>query len=267
MRDIAVAVTLYNNEKEIIGFAGSLLKQSIADRIQLLVTCNACKDPESFRKELLEVLPSALVFEPGKNLGYLNGCLYGVKECGQDFSWVMVSNTDIEFKETDFFEKLTGKVRDDIWCISPDIVLSATGVHQNPFLSERPSKKKIMIWKTAFSNRFLYRLYFKLSDLKPRKPQRGSLKSRYVYAVHGSCFMFRKECVEKILPVCNNIFMYGEELLVAEIVRQNGKKAFFNASVGIIHNENQVTGTIGMDRKQKWFKNSFRYLTANYFNK
>ena len=265
MKDIAVAVALYNNEKEVIEFAKGLLKQTAADRIQLLVTCNACKDVEAFKRDMAEVMPSAKVFDPGKNLGYLNGCLYGVKGSVSDYSWVMVSNTDIEFKEQDFFERAVENISEDIWCISPDIVLSATGVHQNPFLKERPSKKRVMIWKTAYSNYLFFRLYFKLSELKPKKPQTGVLKDSTVYAVHGSCFILSRDCVKSLLPVCRKIFMYGEELLVAEVIHKNKKKSLFKASVGIVHNENQVTGSIGRARKQKWFKNSFNYLTEKFF--
>ena len=265
MRDVAVAVALYNNEKEVIDFAKKLLKQNIIDRIQFLVTCNACKDVKKFKDELLCVLPSALIFDPGENLGYLNGCLYGVKKAGNAFSWVMVSNTDIEFVESSFFEKAVDNISEDIWCIGPDITLSATGIHQNPFLHERPSKRKLLIWNVAYSNYLFFMLYFKLSKLKPKRVQRNTKKFGAVYAVHGSCFLLRRECVKSILTKCKGIFMYGEELLVAETIYRNHKKTYCNLSIGAIHNENQVTGTIGMKKKQKWFKKSITYLINDIY--
>lgn len=260
MRDIAVAVALYNNEKEVIKFVENLLKQTLINRIQLLVTCNACNNVGEFEKKIHEILPSARVFDPKENLGYLNGCLYGVRVTGNVYSWVLVSNTDIDFKQNDFFEKSIENVPKDVWCIGPDITLAATGTHQNPFLLNRPSKKRVLIWKIAYSNYLLFRLYFKLSELKPKKKQDGDLDSRYVYAVHGSCFLLEQECVRKIIKNNPKIFMYGEELLVAETVYNNGKKVYFTSNVGIIHNENQVTGKIGMKRKQKWFKESIDYI-------
>lgn len=266
MRDIGVAVVLYNNENEVIQFAMGLLRQSVIDRIQLLVTCNACKDIDKFKRELAEIMPSALVFDPHDNLGYLNGCLFGVKESKKTYSWVMISNTDIELKEKDFFEKALENTPKDVWCIGPDIMLSSTGVHQNPFLQHRPSKKKIQTWKIAYSNYIFFWLYFKLSTLKSKSVQNEMQKSGIVYSVHGSCFLLRNECVNKIITDAKGIFMYGEELLVAEVVRQNNKKILFSLSIGIIHNENQVTGTIVLKRKQKWFKNSIEYLAKDFFN-
>ena len=260
MKDIAVAVACYNNESEVIEFAKNLSKQNSVDRIQFLVTCNACSDIQSFERDLKNQIPSVYVYDPGKNLGYLPGCLYGVNASNVSYSWVMICNTDIEFQSPDFFEKAINSVPENVWCIGPDIVLSQNGTHQNPFLIKKPSKRKVRIWKMVYSNYLLFSLYFKLYDLRPKKQIKNELISEYVYALHGSCFMLSRDCVLKIINHANNIFMYGEELLVAEIVRENKKKCYYNATVYIKHNENQVTGKIGSRKKQKWFKQSIDYL-------
>ena len=266
MRDIAVAVACYNNEAEVIEFASNLSRQSIINNIQLLVTCNAVQNFERVQEEIRRTLPSACVFNPGKNLGYLPGCLYGVEKSGVPYSWVMISNTDIEFRQYDFFEKAVKDVREDIWCIGPDIELKATGVHQNPFLKERPTKLKVATWRIAYSCYPLFWFYFKLYDIKPKKIVDEELQSEDVYAVHGSCFLLRKECLQKVREEKHGIFMYGEELWVAEIVRENGKKCRFNNEVGIFHNENQVTGKIGGKRKQQWFKQSINYMVKRFYS-
>lgn len=264
MRDIAVAVTLYNNEKEVIEFAKGLLKQTVIDRIQLIVTCNACKNIVKFRSLLIKELPSAMVFDPKENLGYLNGCLFGVNQTGFAYSWVMISNTDIEFMEDNFFEKALMNVGEDVWCIGSDIILSTSGTHQNPFLIERPSRKKMLIWKTVYSAYSFFWLYFKLSELKSKKVQNTIKKNQFVYAVHGSCFFLRNECAKKISLESKRIFMYGEELLVAESIHKNNKKCLFNSKISIVHNENQVTSGICLKRKQKWFDQSFSFLCNFY---
>lgn len=267
MRDIAVAVTCYNNEKEVINFAKHLSKQNIVDRIQLLVTCNAVKNFVTFRNELKDVMPSACVFNPERNLGYLPGCLYGLGKNEKNYSWVMVSNTDIEFKQNDFFEQAIKDVVESVWCIGPDIELPDTCVHQNPFLENRPSAKKIFTWRVAYSCFTLFRLYFKLHDLSSKKELNSiHLSDKKVYALHGSCFFLKHECVQKLMEEKADIFMYGEELLIAEIVRENGKSCYFKANIGILHNENQVTGNIASKTKQKWFNRSIKYLYGRFFS-
>lgn len=268
IRDIAVAVTCYNNEDEVLEFAKHLSNQSLIDKIQLLVTCNACINFERFQVKLLSVLPTALAFNPGKNLGYLHGCLYGVKKSESNYAWVMISNTDIEFTDNDYFEKLLQSAADDndIWCIGSDIVLKANGAHQNPFLSQRPSKRKFSLWKTVYSSYPLFRLYFKLYALKHKEEANADIKSSFIYATHGSCFLLKDECVNKIIEENPGIFMYGEELLVAEIIKENNKKCYLNIDTCVLHNENQVTGRIGNRKKQGWFKQSINYLFENHLS-
>lgn len=259
-RDIAVAVTCYNNEDEVLKFAKHLSNQTLMDRIQLLVTCNACKDFDEFQRKLLRELPTALAFNPNKNLGYLHGCLYGVKASKTSYSWVMISNTDIELKNNDYFEKLLDSPISDVWCVGSDILLKVNGVHQNPFLLHRPSRKKYNLWKVVYSSYPLFYLYFKLHGLKSKTVANEEIKSGFVHAVHGSCFLLKNECVQKIIEENPLIFMYGEELLIAEIIRENNKKCYLNVDARVIHNENQVTGKIGNKRKQGWFKQSIKYL-------
>ena len=157
-------------------------------------------------------------------------------------------------------------VSQDVWCIGPDIVLSATGAHQNPFLIQRPSKTKMQIWNTAYSNYLFFSLYFKLSGLKKKKAVNDEpMHSGSVYSVHGSCFLLKSNCAEKVMNVSKGIFMYEEELLIAEVIKKCGKKCLFNNGIKVIHNENQVTGKIGDKRKQKWFRDSFRYLRKHIY--
>lgn len=265
MEDIAIAVACYYNEKEVIKYAESLSRQSVINRIRLLVTCNACNNYEWFRDSIHNILPTAKVFNPQNNLGYLSGCLYGVIQSTERYSWVVVSNTDIEFEQNDFFEKLIDNVGENIWCVGPDIILSQTGVHQNPFLKERPSKRKVMTWKVAYSAYPLFWLYFKLHDLKPKTEFDMNIQDGEVYAVHGSFFCLRYECAQKIIEEQSGIFMYGEELMIAEIVNNNKKKTIFNNEVKVIHNENQVTGRINNRKKQEWFKTSINYLYNRFY--
>jgi GT2 family glycosyltransferase len=272
MRDIGVAVTCYNNESEVLLFARQLLKQSIKERIQLFVTCNSCSSYSKFKKELNETIPSAVVFDAGKNLGYLNGCLYGVKRSINTYSWVMVCNTDIEFKEDDFFEKALSDVNEDIWCIGPDVTLVSSGKHQNPFFKERPSNNKILIWRIAYSNYLFFRLYFFLSTIKSKIKSKTKnfddiSKNGNVYSLHGSCFIMSADCMNEVLSTCKNLFMYGEELLVSEIIYKNRKKAYYNDRIGILHNENQVTGQVNIKNKQKWFKHSMKIISNIFKNK
>lgn len=266
MKDIAVSVVCYNNEDEVINFAESLSKQSIINHIQLIISYNMSSNPNYLKERILSILPETIICAPPSNMGYLHGCLFGVNQTQNNFQWILISNTDIEFQQIDFFEHLLNGLPNDTWCIGPKIVLADSGLDQNPFLIERPSQLKVLIWSIVYSNYYLFRFYFMLNSLRKKNDSKFNA-SGVVYSVHGSCFLINKELLESLNSEQSKVFMYGEELLLSEIVRENNKKVFYNSSAKIIHNENQVTHKIDYKRKQEWFHASMVYLCERFFRR
>lgn len=267
---IIISVVCYNNEDEIAAFAEMLNKQTMSSDIELVVTCNLCNAPEKFRARLGEIRKGTRVFCPEKNLGYLHGCLYGVERYGGAFDWAILSNTDITFKKESFIEDLLSSCEkdNDVWAIAPNTFRSSNGVQQNPFCLSRPSCRRMWLWKTAYSTALTFSLYFLLAAIKRKikKEEVEHIDSGYIYAEDGSFFMLHRDCIRALQGEKDDIFMYGEELLIAEIISENGKKIFYDKDAILIHNENSTTGKILSRQKQKWFKKSYRYLFQRFFS-
>lgn len=268
---IIVAVVCYHNEDEVIKFANMISKQTIKKHIYLVITYNSGNRFEYLKTNIEKLDILANIFNPYGNLGYLSGCCFGVdadKDMLKNNTWIAISNTDIEFETTDFLEKIIENVPKDVWAIGPRIKLKDTKQEQNPFFEKRPSVQSMKFRNFFYSNLLLYNSYFILSKIKTKllvKKEDIYKKSRFVYALHGSFFIVNKQLFEKIDKVKNHIFMYGEELLVAELVNKNNKHCYFRNDITIIHNENQVTSSLSNKRKQTWFNQSINYLTTNYF--
>lgn len=267
MNKIAVSVICYDNEEEILEFADKLSRQKECEKIILLITCNKCMNVKKLVNDLEKIKISSYVFNPEKNLGYLHGCLYGFKAYNGQYEWAMISNTDIDFVSDDFFSKILDNNYDSkIGCIGPDITLKTTGKHQNPFASSRPGNKLMNLRKIVYANYILYRMYYTLSDIKNRIcPTEAQKENGYVYGVHGSMIILRKECIGKFLEDNIQIFMYGEELYVAEKLKENQLLSYYDMNLKIIHNENQVTGKIASRKKQKWCSQSMDFLVGRYW--
>lgn len=271
MKKILISVVCYDNEDEVIDFAKKVAKQNCKDMIILNVTCNKIDNIEEFKKKISMIDLIINVYNPNSNLGYLPGCLYGIEQYSQenidDYDWVMISNTDISFDSDNFFHDLfNATLNNNIWCIGTNIVLSKNQKVQNPFATKRPSKTKMIIWKIVYSKYCLFKLYYKLFELKQKISKSSNKKniSSYVYAVHGSCFFLKRECINKIMNY-EKMFMYDEELFIAEIIRANNKKIYFDKSLTIFHNENQVTGKIPSKTKQLWFKDSINTIYNQFY--
>lgn len=269
---VIVAVTCYGNEKEVINFAKMLEQQKNKTDIVLLITCNKTNNIQFLRKSLMAITYETHVYEPNKNLGYLHGCLYGIKKYVPE-NWngfIMISNTDIILNSIYFFNDILNlKLYDLIGGIAPNIVLP-NGKKQNPFLCDRPPIKKIKRWWKILGNPILFSYYNYLSEIKKKfsyKNQEQKETEKYIYAAHGSCFFLKMECINALIKIKDEIFMYGEEILVAEIVRAINKKIYFCPKLVVLHNENSTTGKINRKNKVKWYNTSYKYLYKNFFEK
>lgn len=89
MYKIAVSVICYDNEEEVLDFADKLSRQKDSEKIVLLVTCNKCMNVKKLINDLNEIKISSQIFEPGENLGYLHGCLYGFKEFARNMNGLL----------------------------------------------------------------------------------------------------------------------------------------------------------------------------------
>lgn len=270
-KEILILVSCYNNEDEVVKFANHLSNQTISEKIFLVVSCNSVKDKEKLLKGLATSGLDNAVLYPEKNLGYLHGCLYGLRHSisVEDFKWIMISNTDIEFQSNAFFyDLLNKKTCKDIWCIAPHIVLPS-GRRQNPFLISRPSSKKMMTWKRIQGNQVGLQLYTKLAYVKRKlnanKESHNDFKNSIIYAAHGSCIILKPECVVLLSQINDKIFMYGEELLIAELIRKNKKKVYYIRDLVVHHNENSTTKLIDYKRKSMYYKQSYEYLMRVFF--
>ena len=267
MIEIAISVICYNNETEILEFAKKLSRQKEQEKIALLVTCNGCKNPAKLQNGLKKIKTDTYVYTPGENIGYLSGCLYGLNLYTENYKWAVISNTDIEFVANDFFETvLKKKYPENVVCIGPDVMLAATGQHQNPFAQNRPSKQVMRFRKWVFSNYARYVSYNWLSLVKKKlRKDVNRTQSGLAYGVHGSFIMLRKQCVKGLANPKTPIFMYGEELYIAEKLREKQQLTYYDGQLKIIHNENQTTGKVNSKRKQKWFEQSITYLVNRYW--
>ncbi len=267
-RKTIYSVVCYNNEEEVVKF-GSQLINAEEHEVVLLVTCNECHNQAYLENALRDLPIITHIYYSDKNLGYLHGCLNGIKNYGlkSKDDWIIISNTDVEYNAIDVAETID-RISNicDVWGVGPDICIE-NGYKQNPFMEKRISRKEFQKLLFIHSHSFIINLYTSMSYAKKTivgKKTIDDLKERYVYAIHGSFMIIKAEFIEKIIENCDNIFLYGEELLVAELAVENNKKMLYAPRIKILHKENASTGLINMKMKKKWFCESYQYLLQRF---
>lgn len=271
---ILVSVINYANEDEVVAFARHLAKQTLAKDILLAVTSNKwTEDKRQWLTEMLnDVNMDIMMRDPGKNLGYLNGCLapYEVlrKSTVLNLEWVMISNTDIEFAHEDFFEKLLAhSYAKDVGCIAPNVYVPTTGAYENPRYSRRFTKQSLEKRVKIFSSPILSGAYQRLSTLKAEHSRGGEQESQYAYLAHGCCFAISVELANALCDVPYSALLYSEEAYVAEMAIQIGKRVFYDQSLKLYHHENAVTGKLRNDQRSRMFADSLAMIAKQFYEK
>ena len=101
-------IICYNNENEVYSFVEQLSKQKRQSEIEVVVTVNSTSLNENLEVKLNQLNINAHVIYPNKNMGYINGCLYGLSKTfsEKEFDWGVICNTDMTICDDDLVSKI-----------------------------------------------------------------------------------------------------------------------------------------------------------------
>jgi len=264
-------VICYKNEEEVLEYAKSIYQQEQNQDIVLVVVINerGNMSDDLFKTLLNSVGINIFICTPDKNLGYLNGMIYGYEKYAETNNnipqWVIMSNTDISFRDSLFIKSFINKEYDcDIWCVGPSIYSPSKGSYDNPASIERRSIRKINTLIFIFSYSWLASQYFKLSKIKSRKNSERQ-KSRFVYEVHGCFFILKYEFAEFLKNKKYGAFLFSEEAFIAELARLNNKKIYYESEIEVVHNEHSVTSKMLTKRKAILYVESLTEIKKEFY--
>lgn len=264
-------VTLYENEDEVLRYAVEFSKQLMADKLCLIIVINkqGKRDFNDFENALRSLNINYFIYKPNNNLGYLNGLLFGYKSYRNKHSipeWVVMSNTDLKFKDSHFFETfLITKYEDNVWNVGPSIYSEKNNTYENPYLLKRYSVKALNRRIFIFQRPKIAHYYYKLSLLKNKLSKRKKIESCYVYSLHGSFFIIRGEFAELLKNKKFNSLMYGEEIYISEILRNSRKKSYYDSQLEILHEGSTVTNKLEIEKKSRYQVESLRFLKEEFY--
>jgi len=237
----------YLNEEDTLSFVNELINlKGYEDGIVIVVVNGEGSQKLKFLKH-----EKIIIKYPEKNLGYFGGANWAFQEYLKNNplpNWVIVSNTDISFKDKDFFLKLKKyKETNNLGVIAPNIelvtksVLPSTYKYQNPYMRFPLNKTKIKILRIISKYYLLYSLYEICSSLKYvmlNKLYNVKITEPIeIYAPFGAFIIFHRNYFEKGGNLNYKNFLYGEEIFVAETCRKLGLKIIYDPHLEIFHYE------------------------------
>ncbi|NNE46515.1 MAG: hypothetical protein HKN37_07630 [Rhodothermales bacterium] len=286
-KTLCVLAVHYNNADEVRRYVDHVLGLPLPEgwRVVVSVTDNSLNWPTG-----IDMDERCFIWTPEANLGYLNGCAYGLacwrSTDGDDPDWVAVTNTDIAFDQDALLQLLTTAWDETVGSVAPQI---RTPIHQdqNPFMRSRPSLARLRLLRIAFTDAWWRRAvlrvlrsstYLRWSRLKSRRgfepaareealsAQRSTARLTGIYAPHGSVMFFPPSFFNTGCSLTMPWMMYGEEIHIAEQIRRAELEVLWAPEIRVEHRMASTTGASTPDQRMDWRATSLDQLIDLYFN-
>ncbi len=279
---ILVLVVHYRSSDALLGLLNGARWLDGDEDAKLTIVDNASGHEElSIIRAALNEFSNARLLESPTNRGYFGAARFAFDhylEQGKGLpDWVIVCNHDIEIEDKEFFSKLLSQDPGTVGVIAPRIRVLPGGADQNPFMRRRPGALRWAHLRLVSSNYWAAAIWDWLSRRKSEfrswvgKRRSASLndnaKHESIYAAHGSFFIFSRRYFEAGGYLDGNLFLYGEEISVAEICRSLGLRVIYEPSLCVLHREHQSTGRVLSRFTYECQKKALRYITSRYFSR
>lgn len=203
---------------------------------------------------------------PDKNIGYLSGLSLGIEQTQIEANDIIVlCNPDITFNNN-FLDELNNLNHfNDNDLIAPSIINSNQN-NQNPNRIKSFSRIEILFYDIEFYSffsfiiiRYLKRIIKKVFSLFRISNKSSFSKSSYeIFLPHGSCMILKGAFFEKKPYFDYDVFLWGEEAIIADKVRKKGGKVIFQPNLKVEHINHTAVKSINNYKKYKIWKESYK---------
>ena len=228
----------------------------------------------SHNQELYEKIKEKAVYiDSHENLGYFNGAAYGLHEIGKkhSFDWLAVTNVDLKLCTTNVDGLLDRYANAGI--VAPSIISYDTGFDKNPYRLHRQSKKSVLIKKYAFSNRLFASIYSSLSAVRNylirinHKEGKKCDEGTAIYLPYGAAFFFSSKYFNTGCSIDFPLFLFGEELYVAEQARRAGIDIVYVPSIIFMNYEHASTSKLSSKSICRRNYDAMKFILDEFYSK
>lgn len=265
MKRIAIYCVTYNSYPELYHYLDSICQavKAINEKIEIEVFVADNTD-----KEIQEIIYQAevihiRVFPFHQNLGYFGAIKKMMEEISPlSYNYTIISNVDIMMQPDTLRQLNNYHAVEDIGWIVPSIISQNNGEDLCPQATHRYSHNKLKFLWLSFHFPYIHRLYAKTlyQHKKKTKAPAGT-----VYAGHGSCIILTLEYFNRCGIIDYPVFLYEEEIYVAEECRIRGLKVIYNPSI-IVYDIGKVsTGKTNWKENYRWHAEGLEFIMKKYY--
>lgn len=178
------------------------------------------------------------------------------------YDYCIISNVDLTMEE-DFLAKLAGyECAEDTGWIAPRIWSQQEDRDLNPKIAYRYSLKKLWLLKTMHRFPLLHHLYSKTFYHRKRSQPHDI---GHIYAGHGSFIILTKTFLLKNRIIDYPVFLFCEEIYLAELCREAGLRVVYAPELNISDNEHISTGKMPVKTYSRLNYKAVRYILQRFY--
>ncbi len=233
----------YGNDLETEAFLQKCLKLKSAERGLFVLVNNSAKSHQDTTFSPFSKMSDrqVQVINCPDNPGYFPAAQRALNELhGQEFKFVILSNTDLQILNEDFYELLLDRAPDKtIGGIAPSVRSELTQKECNPLYQNRVTKQKIHFLKLIYTFYPVAWSYHVLSYFKSLLSSERLLQPEsFAYAPHGCFLILTDNYFQSGGDFSHPVRLYGEEIALAEKLIQMKLKVVLDPRLQILHREN-----------------------------
>jgi len=266
MKTILIVCVNYNSYEHLANYLDSIetAKMNCPDCIvDVCIADNSTQKQELIIDKYHHINIKAFLFE---NLGYLGGASAIINNEIKEiliYDFIIVSNVDILVSEKFFIELLGTRFDNNIAWIAPQIYSEKEKRDRNPKIRSRLSTTKISMIRTFYRFPLLFEIYNK--TFYHRKSKRKIITQSEIYAGHGSFILLTKVFFQHYEKISYPIFLFGEEIFFAELIKKVNLKVLHSPNIKIIDLEHASTSKMSSKSYCKENFNAVKYLMETFY--
>lgn len=206
-----------------------------------------------------------------ENLGYFPSAQLAIKELKlnlNEYNFSTISNVDVRIS-SDFFNKLFSlKIDQDVAVLAPSILSSSKKLDINPKILRRPTATKLRLNSFFFRNPILHKLLVLIHLARVKIKYKNDLSNQKIfkdiYAAHGSFFIFSDNFFKHI-SLNFPIFLFGEELYIAEMSRKNHLRIIYSNDLKVFDEENISTAELRSSEYCRLNRIALKYILHEFY--
>lgn len=262
MEKIAVILLNYNSVADCKKCIPMLQRQQDVET-EFFIIDSASKEEDANELQAYCEQEGFNFFASKENLGYNRGNNIGLRAAAKKgYKYALVCNPDMEFPDPYFLSKLINdfNIDKDIVAVGSNIQ-GLDGKPQNPMNADGN-------WIESFN---WIRDIWNAKRGKQKSFLDSPTESHVCHKLLGSCLLIDLNFIQNIGFFDENVFLYCEEAILAKVIANSGKKAYYNASAKAIHAHKKSEKGNPANRWKAWRKSRLyfnsRYSGFNAFGK